>query len=539
MADETFSPILGPDGRRIRKQALTRTEADPAITGIPHTFDESIASGLTPGALARTLRAAADGDMHDFLTLAEEMEEREPHYRYVLETRKNGVTSLDVRVDPASDDGRDVEIADFVREEIVETPQFQTLADMLADGLAKGFSAVEIEWDIGARWLPVAYEWRDPRLFQFDRATRKELRLRARGEPDGRPLTWLKWLVHVPLLKMGIPARNGLARVAVWAFMFKSFSLRDWAQFLEVYGHPLRVGKFGPGASEEDKRVLLRAVRQLGRDAGAMIPEAMTIDLLEAKGFSDKPFEGHAKFFDEQMSKLIIGKPGDGVASSRAGEEVLDKVRIDIKRSDARDMMLTLAQQLIRPVIDINFGPQKKYPKVHLPVPDRKDLAVWSDAVAKMVDRGLEVEQSQVFDAFGLKEPAKGAKLLTVTTSQGANAPRPPPQTPAERASALPAQPWRLDPRVCQTCGPARLAADGGGDEDEVDRLVQQFASQWQDDMEPVLAAIRSASEQASSYEEFLSALDGLAADLPVDRLAYHLGATQLIGRIRGEAGQD
>lgn len=529
--------LLGPDGRPIERIALTQERAVPSVTGIRHQFDDTVASGLHPARLAQTLRDAAQGEMYDFLTLAEEIEEREPHYRYVLETRKNGVTSLNIQVDPASESARDVEIADFLRNELIEAPAFQQVMDMLMDGLSKGYSAVEMVWEVGSLWMPRRFVWRDPRLFQFDRETRSQFRLRVQGEPDGRPLEPLKYLLHVPLLKMGLPARNGLARVAAWSFMFKSFSMRDWAQFLEIYGMPMRLGKYGPGSSSDDRGVLLAAVRNLGRDAAAIVPMGMEIELVEAKGFSDKPFEGNVRFIDEQIAKLVIGKPGDGTASSKAGEETLDKVRIDIKRADARDAALTMMQQLIRPLVDLNFGPQKAYPKVHLPLPERKDLQVWSNAVSEMVDRGLEVEQSQIYDVLGLKEPAAGAKLMKVPNADaGGGKPRPPLRTPVERASGV--SPYRLDPRICPSCGPARLAADDPAAEpDEVDELVAEALEGWQPVMAPIVAAIRAAADDADSFEAFQAALDRLGPGLPVQRLARRLGVNGLIGKGRGDAG--
>lgn len=525
---------------QLKRSSLTQERAVPELTGIRHQFDEVVAPGLTPGRLGRALRDAATGEVYDFLTLAEEIEEREPHYRYVIETRRNAVTSLDVQVDPASEDARDIEVADFLRNNLIETPAFETLADMLVDGLSKGYSIVEVVWDTSAGgWLPARFIWRDPRLFQFDRETRSQFRLRVEGLTDGVALDPLKFLVHVPMLKMGLPARNGLARVGAWSFMLKSFSMRDWAQFLEIYGMPLRLGKYTPGSSADDRAVLLSAVRNLGRDAAAIIPIGMEIDFVEAKGFSDKPFESNVRFIDEQVSKLVIGKPGDGTGASKAGEEVLDKVRLDIKKADARDLKLTLAEQLIRPVVDLNFGPQKRYPKVHYPIPERKDLQVWADAVSKLVDRGLEVEQSQVYDVIGLKEPAtkeggKPVKLLKIP-SEGGPKPKPPPQTPAERSAGV--SPYRLDPRICPSCGPSRLAADDAEQADEIDRLVADALGGWEADMTPIVEAIRAAAASATSYEEFQAALEQLETELPVGDLARRIATLDMIGRGRGDAG--
>lgn len=521
-------------GNPISSSTLSEEQAIPAVTGIDHPFDAAIAPGLHPAKLARTLRDAARGEMHDFLTLAEEIEEREPHYRYVIETRRNAVSGLRWQVEPATDKGRDIDIADALRDELVEKPAFDILSDQLLDGLSKGYSASEMVWETGSAWWPRQFIWRDQRLFQWDQETRTQLHLRVRGMADGMPLEPLKYAVHVPLLKMGLPARNGLARLGAWLFMMKSFSMRDWAQFLEIYGMPMRLGKYGPGASLADRKVLLKAVRELGRDAAAIVPKEMDIELVESKGFSDKPFESHARFLDEQASKVVIGKPGDGTASSKAGEEVLDKVRADIRQADARDITHTVRSQIIHPAVDLNFGPQKRYPNLRLVIPDRKDLQVWSNAVTQLVDRGLEVEQSQVYEVIGLKEPARGAdgsavKLLK-PASTGAKAP---PQPPVEKASA-----YRLDPRACPSCGPATLRADDP-EQDEADRLVAGALDGWEPDMAPILEALQAAADRSDSYEAFQAELERLAADLPVGPLAARIATLNLIGRGRGDADLD
>ena len=47
--------------------------------------------------------------------------------------------------------------------------------------------------------------------------------------------------------KSGLPLRSGLSRVAAWGYMFKQFTLRDWAIFTQTFGQPVRLGKYGAG----------------------------------------------------------------------------------------------------------------------------------------------------------------------------------------------------------------------------------------------------------------------------------------------------
>ncbi|MBN8194854.1 DUF935 family protein, partial [Bacillus sp. NTK074B] len=69
------------------------------------------------------------------------------------------------------------------------------------------------------------------------------------------------YLIHVAKAKSGLAIRGGLARLAAWAWLFKNYSLKDWAIFLEAYGHPLRLGRYGQHAKPEEKQILLRAAR--------------------------------------------------------------------------------------------------------------------------------------------------------------------------------------------------------------------------------------------------------------------------------------
>ena len=39
-------------------------------------------------------------------------------------------------------------------------------------------------------------------------------------------------------------------RIVSWMYLFKNYTVKDWVSFCEVYGMPLRIGKYDPGASE-------------------------------------------------------------------------------------------------------------------------------------------------------------------------------------------------------------------------------------------------------------------------------------------------
>lgn len=409
--------LVNAYGRPIKSQDLTREHAAPSLTGVRTIWDDTVASGLTPARLAGLLRSAVLGESHEYLTLAEEMEERDLHYACELGKRKLAVSRLPITVEAATDDKRDKDLAEEVRR-LTRRPGFRGLLKDLLDGLGKGYSVVEIIWDrSGSTWQPARYEHRDPRFFQFDRVARRELRLRDEADlMDGLPLAPYKFIVHLPHLKTGLPIRGGLARLAAWAWMCKNYSIKDWMAFAEVFGMPLRIGKYRPGASDTDIGVLKMAVANLGSDAAAVIPESMLIELVERKssGGGETVFQVLADWFDAQVSRGILGQTAttQGTPGKLGGDEAQSQVRDDIRDDDAEQLAETINRDLVRPFIDINVGPQENYPQLVLRDVQREDVAAISESLARLVPLGFRVEQSVVRDRLGWPDPAAGAECL-------------------------------------------------------------------------------------------------------------------------------
>ena len=275
------SVIVDAQGRPIHKTELLQELVQASTTGVYQAWTvESVSATLDPARLRSILNAAAQGDHYSYLTLAEEMEEKDPHYAAVLGTRKRAVSGLPVVVEAASEEEHDEQLADVVRE-LVKAPEFSDMLDDLLDAIGKGFSVAEPIWQlIGGQFWPTRYEHRDPRWFQFDKVTGQRLQLRSEGG-DGLEIPPGKLIVHKPRLKSGLPIRGGVARLVAVSFMCKAFGLKDWMRFAELYGMPLRIGRYGPGAKSDDIAVLRRAVAQLAADAAAVMPEGMKIEFVE------------------------------------------------------------------------------------------------------------------------------------------------------------------------------------------------------------------------------------------------------------------
>ena len=255
--------------------ALKEEKAAPSLTGVRSVLSGHPSQGLTPKRLASILRESEAGDPFRYLELAEDMEEKDLHYLAVLSTRKRQVSQLTISVEPASDSADDVRNAEFLQNWLDREALEEELFDIL-DAIGKGYSITEIIWEFSERqWWPARLEHRDPRWFRFDPADGRTPMLR---NDDGTlsHLDPFKFVCHFHRAKSGLPIRGGLARAAGWAYLFKNYDIKGWIAFAEVFGQPLRVGKFHPGATEEERAKLLSAVANIGRDAAAIIPQSPT-----------------------------------------------------------------------------------------------------------------------------------------------------------------------------------------------------------------------------------------------------------------------
>lgn len=517
-------------GQPVSTADLRREIADPETNTRLTPITDSVASTLTPERLATLMRAADEGDVCAYLTLAEEMEEREPQYRATLSQRKMASASSEAIVEAASDEAIDIEIADGVRE-LVRDDAFARLRWHMLDALGKCYSITEILWDTDGPngwWWPRDYRWRDPRWFRLDTRTLSALRLED-GSSEGQPLAPFKFVVHQPMLKSGLPARGGLARVAAIAYAAKRFSAPQLVRFLEVMGIPARYAQYPQGYSDAQRADLLRQVRRLGADAAAVIPEGVELVLLESKGSRGGPADivTALEYWDRQISKAVVGQTmttDDG--SSKAQSQTHYSVRVDFTQHDNGQSGSTINRDLVRAFVQLNWGPRPRYPRVLIRVEEREDLVAFANAVTPFVDRGLEVDQRQIRNRLGLAEPEEGAPLLRASGGGNSLGGEEPPEDAPRGARG------RGDKGEGEN---ARHALDRAPPDAIGELLRDALASneRWRDLTAESVGKLLRAAEAASSYRELRDLLDTL--ELDTDQLEEVLARVMFEARGLGD----
>lgn len=508
MADKT-PMLLDPYGMPIKREVLKEEIAGPTISGVRTPFTSYPGDGLNPGRLASLLREADQGEPLRYFELAEQIEERDLHYVGVLGTRKRSVAQLEMQVDAAGEDAESIKHADMIRAWLDRDELQDEMFNML-DAIGKGISQTEIIWDTSmGQWQPARLEWRDPRWFRFDRKDGSTPLLRT-NEGDV-PLPPFKFISAVIRAKSGLPVRSGIARLATWSWMFKAFTMRDWAIFTQTFGQPVRVGKYPAGSGEKDKDTLFRAVANIAGDCAAIIPESMTIDFIESAnvGASHALYKERADWLDQQISKAVLGQTAttDAVSGGLGSGKEHRQVQEDIERADAKALSAIINRDLIRPWIDLEFGPQLKYPRLRIGRADEEDLKQLTESIARLVPLGLKVSKSWMNDKLGIPDPEATDELLTA-----------------------PAVPSPFDFQSLNAAQPARATARS------IDELVAQAEQLAGPGVGSLIADVREIVSRSTSLQQVQAELRKRKPGMAEQQLAGLMRMVRVIANLSGRA---
>ncbi|MBD3728751.1 MAG: DUF935 domain-containing protein [Sphingomonadales bacterium] len=543
----TSPALVDQYGRPLRKELLAREIAAPTRASIRTISSGHPAQGLEPVRLARLLREAEDGNAIAYYELAEEMEEKDLHYLSVLRTRKLAVARLPIEVEPADDSEQAKADAQLLKDWLDRDTLQLELFDIL-DAIGKGMSCTEIVWEMKPDlWQPRALKRRDPRWFEFDQVNGEELLLRGGEDGVGQasPLPAGKFITHFHPTKSGLPVRSGLARIAAWGYMFKNFAIKDWVTFLEAFGQPLRIGKYGPNESEENKAILHRALYELGSDAAAAFPETMSVEFVDRKAGTapNDLWRSHAEYFDDQMSKAVLGQTNTtdakagGMGSGQA--DVHNEVRGDIEDFDAMLVAGTLNRDLVPPFIIFNRGPRDKYPRLKIGRPDPIDIKTEIESAAKLADMGVLIDGEEMRERAGL--PAARSEDSALKASGGNKAG----ETPSQPAEA----PTDAELAATRLLGPLMgLRGHFGGEvstlhvrnvetePDKIDLTAEEALSDWEEQIDPLLAPVDALIGECQSLDELQARLVEVIGSMDDARFTEVLARAGFAARIAGLA---
>jgi phage gp29-like protein len=427
-------------------------------------------SRLRPRDVSAICIRADNGYMQRICDLIADFRAKDCHLAGILQRRENAIGALTWQVVPASDRPKALRVAAFVEQALLafgetlgpdgeELKDFRTLLCHLNGAVVPGYAVSEVLWKKKGRYvLPSGALPMPARRFiysQYDGALRwwdesgpyaPYPGVDVRTEyAEGR------FLVHRPRVSGGIGPREGMIRPLVWAALFRTWGLGDWLREGELAWKPYRIGTYKREAAPEDIEALDRQLELLTTAGWARVPETTNLVLQYAKGSRGgvNLHQALCDFLGAEMSKLVLGATLT-VEQGRTGAMALGNVHASVAREilevDARALEATIRRQLIAPLVWRNFGKTTPVPSFQFITDEGADLDKLSQALDRLLARGLAVPAAWVRAMFGIPEPEKGEELV------GTGAP--PPAAPPPPVKAPEEEPEATEP-------------GGGGEEDE------------------------------------------------------------------------
>lgn len=390
------------------------TQADRVLSDHP-------SNKINPAKLKTMLEDAERGDITAQHELYMDIEEQDSDIAANIATRKRAILTLDWSIKaPADATPQEEKITEDIRALFAQIGYTDNLLIDCMDAVGHGFSALEIGWtQKDGKLLPVKFKHVPQSWFRLDKDD--NLLLKTPDNPMGEPLRPYGWLVHTHKSRSVQLSREGLYSTLAWLYMFKHYSVHDFAEFLELYGMPIRIGKYGAGATADEKRTLLRALAQIGHNAAGIMPESMKVELHNAANSAgqNNPFLQMIDWCEKSIARLILGQTltsgADGKTSTNALGQVHNEVRHDLLVSDAKQIAQSLTQQVILAYCQINYDPNidpSRIPYFEFDTKETADLATFADALPKLVGCGVPIPVTWVLDKLGIPEAQDGEPIL-------------------------------------------------------------------------------------------------------------------------------
>jgi phage gp29-like protein len=497
-----------------------RPERRPlAAAPIYDAWREYVAAGLTPEVLASLLREADAGDVRRQCELFDQIEEKDGHILGEKSKRQNTILDFNFEVQPADEDARSKTVSEFVDDYISNTTDWDDVLVSLQDAVGKGYAGLEIRWDVSeGDALPSALEFVEQKRFVFvdDKGLlRPTPKLITDDAPMGIEIPAWKMLFHRYGGKSGSATRSGIYRVCAWMYLFKNYALKDWVIFAEVFGMPLRLGKYPAGATDADKTALVNAISSLGTDAAGVISKDTEIEFVDKvqRTASADLYKMLAEFCNKENSKAILGQTltaDVGDKGSFAAAKTHNEVRLDLLKADARAIAATVRYQLIRPIVGFNFGWDTPVPKFEAVFPEEHEI-------------------SEYHYKYGLLLKNEGRKAIGLPPIDGWDVPVVDAELAAQGMAAKMAAGERMGlqtgdrgkPHILvaakaengQDLAPARFTPDQQAIEELIDEIMPAAAVA----RDRITADILAAVEQAESWEDMQILLAEMLGDQASD----------------------
>lgn len=292
--------------------------------------------------------------------------ERDAMIQTALTIKKLAVLAAEIRILPASSSPRARRNAAFVERcfsEMEGDPR--TILTDAMDAFARGWSVLELEFAPQSSSLMLArVSPKDPQYFglEFDRFGAIEgLTMRLPGESEIR-LPRSRFALYMNRRGYAAPKGRSDLEPAWRHFQSKKTLQAAWRAHLERFASPTVLGRYARGLPLDEQTSVLQALQGLHENTAIVFPNEIEVNTLHGRESDNNAFQEAIEFHNREIARSILGQTLTTDEGRRVGSLALGKVhlqvlllQIDALRRELADTVMT--EQIIRPLIELNFGP--------------------------------------------------------------------------------------------------------------------------------------------------------------------------------------
>ncbi len=389
-------------------------------------FRRYLSDNPTATKLANLMKQVDQGDVAALMEISEEIEGKDSHWQSVISTRRQGLTALDWTIEPAPAAGREAQAkiaADYVAEVLDGSDSWPDALEHLATSFGPNVSVLELVWTMNPLRPIEQFVCVPGHRLMTDPFWSNQLLMETEEEPMGVKMPKGKFVIFHPNPRAGFPFRVTMIRAAALLWLTKHFAIADWSAFCEVFGQPVRVGKYAPDAPSEVQEEMKNMLKNMGSDSWALVPEGTEMEMLEANR-TGQPFESIVKWCEDKMTILALGQTlttDIGDRGSFAAAKTHANVRADLLKADMTAEARCIRAQIFRPLIEWRF------PRMNMPLPvfkrevederaveaERLDI----DQLKAAMEIKLPIDEDQIYEKLTIQKPRQGSKMYVYPTA--------------------------------------------------------------------------------------------------------------------------
>lgn len=207
---------------------------------------------------------------------------------------------------------------------------------------------------------------------------------------------------------------NGIYRRAAGWWLLKSYASSWWADRVEVYGEPIRIGRYPQGTKTETKNEVVAFLADMGRTSYALLPDSVNLQILDQQQGSGgiSSHKELIEYIDNRLAFTFLGQT-DSATSARYGSKARSETVVGVTYDMLQDHGAIVSEgfrSMLCAVIKRNYGmvEARLVPKVSLIIVNPTVAASQADKFVQMGQAGIPVKAELIYEQTGTAAPVDG-----------------------------------------------------------------------------------------------------------------------------------